>query len=75
VDIEQDTLDLLDNGAAEQTAGLDGGKFPEGANDASQEVSEALLVDQFAQVFGTPGGGGNHHCSDVLAEAIKSGAV
>jgi hypothetical protein len=72
VDFEQDTLDLLENGAAEQTAGLDGGEFPEEANGASHEVSEAFVVDKFAQMFGTPGGGENEHVAELSASEAVS---
>jgi hypothetical protein len=72
VDLEQDTLDLLENGAAELTSGLDGGKSPEEASGASHEVSEAFLVDQFAQIFGTPGGGENKHVVELSASEAVS---
>ena len=53
-DSKEDALDFLQDGTVQLAGRRDRGKFAEEAYSTAEENLEAILVDQLAQIMGSP---------------------
>lgn len=66
-DSKENALDFLQDRTVQLAGRRDCGELAEEAYGTAEENLEAILVDQFAQIMSTPGGGEDQHIAELTA--------